>query len=60
MLTAFLQIFDITFCGDWAGGVWGSTSCASINPSCNAYVAQQPQSFGDSYWLINSLKVYSV
>ncbi|KAK7180114.1 putative endo-1,3(4)-beta-glucanase [Paraphaeosphaeria sporulosa] len=53
-------IFDITFCGDWAGGVWGSTSCASINPSCNAYVAQQPQSFGDSYWLVNSVKVYSV
>lgn len=40
-------VFDITFCGDWAGGVWGSTSCAQINPSCNAYVASQPQSFGD-------------
>ncbi|KAG9200781.1 hypothetical protein G6514_006637 [Epicoccum nigrum] len=53
-------VFDITFCGDWAGGVWGSTSCAQINPSCNAYVASQPQSFGDSYWLINSVKVYSV
>jgi hypothetical protein len=39
------QIFDITFCGDWAGSVWGSSSCASINPSCNAYVASQPQSF---------------
>ncbi|KAF2254883.1 glycoside hydrolase family 16 protein [Trematosphaeria pertusa] len=53
-------IFDITFCGDWAGQVWGSSSCASANPSCNAYVASQPQSFGDSYWLVNSLKVYSV
>lgn len=41
------QIFDITFCGDWAGSVWGSSSCASVNPSCNAYVASQPQSFGD-------------
>ncbi|KAF2258363.1 endo-1,3(4)-beta-glucanase-like protein [Lojkania enalia] len=53
-------IFDITFCGDWAGQVWGSTSCAQVNPSCNAYVAQQPQSFGDTYWLVNSVKVYSV
>ncbi|ORY08744.1 endo-1,3(4)-beta-glucanase-like protein [Clohesyomyces aquaticus] len=53
-------IFDITFCGDWAGAVWGSSSCASVNPSCNAYVAQQPQSFTDTYWLINSVKVYSV
>ncbi|KAL6712675.1 hypothetical protein ACN47E_000552 [Coniothyrium glycines] len=52
-------VFDITFCGDWAGGVWGSTSCAQSNPSCNAYVASQPQSFGDSYWLVNSIKVYS-
>ncbi|KAF2192567.1 glycoside hydrolase family 16 protein [Zopfia rhizophila CBS 207.26] len=53
-------VFDITFCGDWAGSVWPQSSCASINPSCNAYVAQQPQNFGDTYWLINSLKVYSV
>jgi hypothetical protein len=40
-------VFDITFCGDWAGGVWGSTTCSQINPSCNAYVASQPQSFYD-------------
>ncbi|KAF2032169.1 endo-1,3(4)-beta-glucanase-like protein [Setomelanomma holmii] len=53
-------IFDITFCGDWAGGVWGSTSCAQTNPSCNAYVASQPQSFVDTYWLVNSIKVYNV
>ncbi|KAL5119538.1 hypothetical protein ACEQ8H_002603 [Pleosporales sp. CAS-2024a] len=52
-------VFDITFCGDWAGAVWGSTSCAAINPSCNAYVASQPQSFQDTYWLVNSIKVYS-
>lgn len=53
-------IFDITFCGDWAGGVWGQSTCAQMNPSCNAYVASQPQSFQDSYWLVNSIKVYSV
>ncbi|CAG5179092.1 uncharacterized protein ALTATR162_LOCUS9029 [Alternaria atra] len=53
-------VFDITFCGDWAGGVWGSNSCSQINPSCNAYVANQPQSFSDTYWLVNSVKVYSV
>ncbi|KAF2132329.1 glycoside hydrolase family 16 protein [Dothidotthia symphoricarpi CBS 119687] len=53
-------VFDISFCGDWAGGVWGQTACSQINPSCNAYVASQPQSFGDSYWLVNSVKVYSV
>jgi hypothetical protein len=52
-------IFDITFCGDWAGAAWGG-ACAAANPSCNAYVASQPQSFGDTYWLVNSVKVYSV
>ncbi|KAF1830405.1 mixed-linked glucanase precursor [Decorospora gaudefroyi] len=53
-------VFDVTFCGDWAGGVWSSDSCSQINPSCNAYVAGQPQSFYDTYWLVNSVKVYSV
>jgi hypothetical protein len=38
-------VFDTTFCGDWAGGVWAQTECGNINPSCNAYVADQPQSF---------------
>ncbi|OCL10789.1 glycoside hydrolase family 16 protein [Glonium stellatum] len=52
-------IFDTTFCGDWAGQVWSSSSCASVNPSCNAYVAEEPQSFGDTYWLVNSVKVYN-
>jgi hypothetical protein len=28
------QVFDITFCGDWAGAVWGSSGCAGANPSC--------------------------
>jgi hypothetical protein len=40
-------VFDITFCGDWAGGVWPQTKCADVNPSCKAYVAGQPQSFRD-------------
>ncbi|OCK92871.1 glycoside hydrolase family 16 protein [Cenococcum geophilum 1.58] len=53
-------IFDTTFCGDWAGQVWSSSSCASLNPSCNAYVAEEPQSFGNAYWLVNSIKVYSM
>jgi hypothetical protein len=48
-------IFDITFCGDWAGGVWGQTSCAQSNPSCNAYVASQPQSFADVSTFCSSL-----
>ncbi|KOC14549.1 putative endo-1,3(4)-beta-glucanase [Aspergillus flavus AF70] len=50
-------IFDTTFCGDWAGGVWGSSSCASKG-SCNDWVANNPAAFKDAFWRINSLKVY--
>ena len=51
-------IFDTTFCGQWAGSVWGSGSCASKADSCNDYVAQNPAAFVNAYWLINSVKVY--
>ncbi|KAF7588635.1 hypothetical protein BBP40_005446 [Aspergillus hancockii] len=50
-------IFDTTFCGDWAGGVWGSSSCASKG-SCTDFVANNPSAFAEAYWRVNSLKVY--
>ncbi|KAH8821868.1 concanavalin A-like lectin/glucanase domain-containing protein [Xylogone sp. PMI_703] len=53
-------VFDTTFCGGWAGGVWGSSSCASLASSCEAYVAGNPEAFTDAYWLINSVKVYQL
>lgn len=49
-------IFDLTFCGDWAGAVFGS-QCPGKG-SCNSYVQNNPSAFRDAYWLINSLKVY--
>lgn len=52
-------VFDTTFCGDWAGSVWGNGACASKG-SCVSYVANNPQAFVDSYWLINSVKVYQL
>lgn len=51
-------IFDTTFCGSWAGAVWGSGSCGSLASSCEAYVADNPAAFTDAYWLVNSVKVY--
>lgn len=51
-------VFDTTFCGQWAGKVWSSGSCASLAPTCDAYVAQNPSAFATTYWLINSVKVY--
>ncbi|KAI9873128.1 MAG: hypothetical protein M1830_000807 [Pleopsidium flavum] len=51
-------VFDTTFCGDWAGNVWSSSSCASKAPTCSAFVQNNPSAFKDAYWSVNSVKVY--
>lgn len=51
-------IFDTTFCGDWAGGVWSSGSCAGMANSCQDFVNANPGAFAPAYWTINSVKVY--
>lgn len=62
------QIFNIDFCGENAGGsnwydstsAFSNQSCASSTgfPSCEAFVAANPQAFSNSYFLINSIKLY--
>jgi hypothetical protein len=53
-------LFDVTFCGDWAGAVWSTdATCSSQASTCNTYVQNNPSAFTDTYWLINSLKVYT-
>ncbi|KAF2653394.1 glycoside hydrolase family 16 protein [Lophiostoma macrostomum CBS 122681] len=52
-------VIDTTFCGDWAGALWGANAeCTAKAASCNDYVANNPSAFAESYWTINSLKVY--
>lgn len=51
-------IFNTAFCGDWAGGVWESGSCAKKAPTCDEYVQKNPEAFKEAYWTINALKVY--
>lgn len=51
-------IFDTTFCGQWAGKVWSSGSCASRASTCESYVAANPAAFEQAYWMINSVEVY--
>lgn len=55
-------IFDTTFCGDWAGGVFGESGCpmSSSDPfqSCHNFVANNPSAYEQSYWEINSVKIY--
>ena len=51
-------VFDTTFCGDWAGNTWNTSSCASLAPTCEEYVAKNPSAFTEAYWAINTLQVF--
>ncbi|KAJ5742450.1 uncharacterized protein N7511_011469 [Penicillium nucicola] len=55
-------IFDVTFCGDWAGGVFGDSGCPMSDSdsfkSCHNFVANHPAQYEQSYWEINSVKIY--
>lgn len=55
-------VFDVTFCGDWAGGVFSESGCPLSSPdsfqSCTDYVANHPAAFKETYWEINYVKVY--
>jgi hypothetical protein len=51
-------VFDLTFCGDWAGNNFG-TDCPGKG-ACNTYVQNNPSAFSEAYWSINYLKVWSL
>jgi len=58
-------IFDNTFCGDYAGNSYGSTTCPMVAnqtgfESCLEYVAKNPSAFTEAYWSINYLQVYQL
>ena len=46
-------IFDTTFCGQWAGSAYPGGLDA-----CQDFVANNPSAFTNTYWGVNSLKVY--
>ncbi|THH34083.1 hypothetical protein EUX98_g74 [Antrodiella citrinella] len=47
-------IFDITFCGDWAGNSYATSGCPGTCPDR----LMDPANFVNASWSINSLKVY--
>jgi len=49
-------VIDLTFCGDWAGAVFGS-DCPGKG-SCNDYVKNNPAAFKEAYWTIHSIKAF--
>ncbi|CAI6279834.1 unnamed protein product [Periconia digitata] len=52
-------IFDTTFCGDWAGNTWSTSSCKSKAATCNAFVQNNPEAFKNAFWDVKALKVYT-
>ncbi|PFH48249.1 glycoside hydrolase family 16 protein [Amanita thiersii Skay4041] len=48
-------IINLTFCGDWAGNVYGSSGCPS---TCVDFVNNNPSAFTNAYFDFASLKVY--
>lgn len=47
-------IFDLTFCGDWAGNNYpGGPS------SCSEFVDNNPGAYSNAYWQINSMRTYN-
>ncbi|EIW84558.1 glycoside hydrolase family 16 protein [Coniophora puteana RWD-64-598 SS2] len=47
-------IFDITFCGDWAGNSYATSGCPG---TCQQQI-MDPANFVNASWIINWMKVY--
>ncbi|KAK0188743.1 glycoside hydrolase family 16 protein [Armillaria mellea] len=53
-----ITVFDITFCGDWAGSAFAVSACSQNCGTCQQFVDLNPFAFSEAYWEINSLHVY--
>ena len=52
-------VFDTTFCGDWAGNAFTTdATCSPLATTCQDYVQNNPSAFAETYWSVNSLRVY--
>ena len=57
--STFIQhklVFDLTFCGDWAGNVF-SMQCPN-HGICDDFVRDNPEEFSQAYWNIHWMKVF--
>ncbi|KAK7744833.1 hypothetical protein SLS62_009995 [Diatrype stigma] len=53
-------VINTNFCGDYAGNTWGEfEECSVQAPTCEEFVAANPDSFLGSYWDINYIDVYT-
>jgi hypothetical protein len=51
-------VFNIAFCGDYSAATYGISGCP-ITQNCPTFVQANPQAFTETYWSINSLRVYN-
>lgn len=54
-------VINTDFCGDWAGNAWEADGCAARTgvATCAEYVQNNPKAFETSYWLFNSISIFS-
>ena len=56
-----IKVININFCGDSNDAqTWlGDFDCSSNEfPTCESYVAGNPDAYKEAYWLFNYIKVY--
>lgn len=51
-------VINTTFCGQWGEVDYKEGPCMASGQTCENWVANNPGQFEDTYWSINSLKVY--
>ncbi|KAG9053192.1 hypothetical protein FS842_008542 [Serendipita sp. 407] len=50
-------IINLTFCGDWAGAVYGTGGCPG---TCIDNVNNNPSAFANAYWDIAAIRMYAL
>ncbi|KAL7915968.1 glycoside hydrolase family 16 protein [Trichoderma velutinum] len=52
-------VLNINFCGDYGDAVWGKTDqCNEFAPTCDEYVAKNPEAFTNAYWDVQYIDAY--
>lgn len=61
-LLIMVQIINTAFCGEnIKQELWDDSCKASTGaPTCDDYVTRNPTAFSESYWLLNSIKLYDL
>ncbi|KAK0391161.1 hypothetical protein NLU13_0662 [Sarocladium strictum] len=54
-------VININFCGDYGDATWASSdTCSSFAPTCDEYVANNPEAFVNAHWDIKYIDAYQL